>query len=65
MNRGFISKVIVIIIALASLYYFFDWSIFDALKSEKGMATVEYIRDILNTSWAYIKSLAVKLYEIF
>jgi len=65
MNRGFIGNLILLTIGLALAYYFFDWSIFDAIKSEKGMATVEYIRDILNTSWAYIKSLAVKLYEIF
>ena len=64
-ERGFISWLILIIIALALLYYFFDWSIFDAIESEKGRATINYIREVLSTSWSYLKTLAVRLYEIF
>lgn len=55
MNKGFISKLILIIVALALLKYFFNWSIFDALESEQGKNTINYIRDVLNTSWVYIK----------
>jgi hypothetical protein len=55
MNRGFVSKLILIIVALAAFKYFFNWSIFDAIESEQGKSTIKYIRDVLNTSWAYIK----------
>ena len=53
-DRGFISLIIVIILALGALKYFFNWSIFDALESEEGQGTVSYIRDVLNTAWKYI-----------
>mgnify|MGYP001602986194 CR=1 FL=1 len=56
MNRGFISWLILIIIALASLKYFFDWSIFDAAASEQGRNTISYIREVLSTTWSYIKT---------
>ena len=65
MNKGFIGKIILILIALAIFFYFFDWSIFDAIESEKGRATINYIKDIINISWDYIKALFVKIYEIF
>jgi len=54
-ERGFISWLILLIVALAFLKYFFDWSIFDAVESEKGRATIAYIREVLDVSWAYIK----------
>jgi len=47
MNRGFIGLLILIIIALAALKYFLDWSIFDAADSEQGRNTIEYIKNIL------------------
>ncbi len=53
---GFISILLIIIIALALLKYFFNWSIFDAAASEEGRGTVSYIRDVLNTVWAYIET---------
>ncbi|KKQ83091.1 MAG: hypothetical protein UT07_C0010G0015 [Parcubacteria group bacterium GW2011_GWB1_38_8] len=55
MNRGFIGLLILIIIALAALKYFLDWSIFDAADSEQGRNTIEYIKNILNISWSYIR----------
>jgi len=55
-DKGFISWLILIIIALALLKYFFDWSIFDAAASEKGRDTINYIREILNTIWSYIRT---------
>ncbi len=65
MDRGFVRSLILIIIALAFLKYFFNWSIFDALESEQGRATVNYLREVLNISWFYIKNFFIKLYEIF
>ncbi len=55
MNRGFIGFFILIIIALAALKYFLDWSIFDAADSEQGRNTIEYIKNILNICWSYIR----------
>ncbi len=51
---GFIGILILIIIALALLKYFFNWSIFDAAASEEGRGTIGYIRDIFNTVWSYL-----------
>lgn len=42
------------LIALATLKYVYDWSLFDALASEEGKGTVEYIRDLLDAIWFYI-----------
>lgn len=56
-QRGFIEVLLIIILALALLKYFLDWSIFDILDSEKGKATVEYIRDILTSIWNFIRGL--------
>ena len=64
-NRGFIGTLFLIIIALAALKYFFDWSIFDAVASEQGKNTINYIKDVLNVSWSFIKILFIKVYEIF
>ncbi|MBI1974365.1 MAG: hypothetical protein HYS51_00690 [Candidatus Zambryskibacteria bacterium] len=50
-NRGFIGKIILIIIGLALLKYFFDWSIFDAIDSPRGQAAISYIKDIITYIW--------------
>lgn len=65
-NKGFIGILVLIIIALALAKYFFDWSIFDALSSEKGKDTVLYVKNILNVVWSYLKTFLVEakgLYE--
>ena len=56
MNRqkGFIGRLILIIIALVLLKYFFDWSIFDAASSEQGRKTISYIKEVFNVAWDYI-----------
>ena len=54
-DKGFISWLILIIIALALLKYFLNWSIFDAIESERGRETVSYIRDIFNITWSYVR----------
>ena len=55
-ERGFISLLILLIIALALLKYFLNWSIFDAMESERGRETVSYIRDVLNIAWSYVRT---------
>lgn len=45
---------VLIIIGLAVLKYFLNWDIFDAAASAEGQGTIAYIRDIINTVWAYI-----------
>lgn len=55
-DRGFITTLLLIIIGLALLKYFFNWSIFDAAASEEGRGTISYIRDVLNTVWRYIET---------
>ncbi|KKT14274.1 MAG: hypothetical protein UV94_C0020G0005 [Parcubacteria group bacterium GW2011_GWC1_43_30] len=55
-ERGFISWLILLIIALALLKYFLNWSIFDAMESERGRETVSYIRDVLNIAWSYVRT---------
>ncbi len=65
MNKGFIGFLILIIIALALAKYFLDWSIFDALSTEKGMATVQYVKQVVSTIWEYVKIGFAKLHEIF
>ncbi len=56
MERGFIVRwFLFAVVVLALAYYFFDWSIFDALESERGVATVAYIKKVLAAVWEYIK----------
>lgn len=55
-DEGLVKMVIVLVIALALLKYFFNWSIFDALESERGRDTVFYIRNVLNTLWSYLEA---------
>jgi hypothetical protein len=62
-QKGFISWIILIIVALALLKYFFDWSIFDAAASEQGRGTISYIRDVLNTIWSYISTPVIFIWS--
>ncbi len=55
-NRGFVSYLILIIIALALLKYFFEWSLLDAIESERGRNTVLYIRQVLDLAWSYLST---------
>lgn len=58
-DRGFILPLILVVIALAAAYYFFEWSIFDAAGSERGQRTIQYIKDVLATAWAYVREYAL------
>ena len=55
MNKGFIGWLVLIIIALALLKYFLNWSIFDAAASEQGRNTINYIKDVLSFVWSYAR----------
>lgn len=54
-ERGFVSWLLLIIVALVLLKYFFNWSIFDAASSEQGRNTINYIKEVLSTVWYYIR----------
>ena len=54
-DKGFIGWLVLIIIALALLKYFLNWSIFDAAASEQGRNTINYIKDVLNFVWSYAR----------
>jgi len=62
-QKGFIGKLLLIVIALVLLKYLFNWSIFDAASSEQGKNTVSYIRDVLTTAWSYIKTPLLPLWQ--
>lgn len=53
-DSGFIGLIILIILGLAALKYFLNWDIFDAASTEEGQNTIGYIRNVINTVWAYI-----------
>ena len=56
-REGFIGYVLLLIIALALLKYFFNWSIFDAIASQQGQKTLAYLKDILNVIKYYLDIL--------
>lgn len=58
-NKGFIGIIVVIIIGLAALKYFFNWSIFDALGSSQGQVTVSYLQDI----FSHVKDWVLQLWS--
>lgn len=62
-DRGFIGKLLMVIIALALLKYLFNWSIFDAANSEQGKATISYIRDVLNIAWTYVRTPTLFIWQ--
>lgn len=63
-EKGFIIRWLLLsIVVLTLAYYFFNWSIFDAVESEQGQNTVNYIRDVLNAGWSYIKIPFVFVWE--
>lgn len=53
-QKGFIRTILLVILGLAALKYFLNWDIFDAAASDQGQSTIGYIRDIVNTVWAYV-----------
>lgn len=60
---GFITLIIFLIIALALLKYFFDWSIFDATDTPQGQETVSYTRQLIDTVWFYLKTPALWVFH--
>ena len=62
-DRGFVGTLVLIIVALMALKYFFDWSIFDALNSEAGRNTVEYIKEVIFTVWNFIQDWTLLIWD--
>lgn len=56
-EKGFIETIILIIVGLALLKYFFDWSIFEFLSSAQGREVFQYVKDI----FTWIKEAIVSL----
>ncbi|MEK7461696.1 MAG: hypothetical protein AAB586_01355 [Patescibacteria group bacterium] len=63
-NKGFVSWLILIIIALALLKYFLNWSIIDVANSEQGKNTINYVKDVLNIVWFYIKPAVMFIWRM-
>jgi len=53
-DQGLIGYVLLIIIALALLKYFFNWSIFEAAATPQGQETVGYTHQVINTVWSHL-----------
>jgi hypothetical protein len=53
-SRGFIGLLLMIIAALALANYYFDWSVFEFAKTEKGREVVDYTRDLIALVWSYL-----------
>lgn len=62
-QKGFISWIILAIIALALLKYFLNWDVFDAAASEQGQSTIGYVRKVLDTIWSYIAAPVIFVWE--
>ena len=62
-NPGFIGILTLGVGVLALLFYFLDWSIFDVVESDKGRATVIYVRDVLAIVWTFILDSAGVLWR--
>ncbi len=58
-ERGFIEIILIVILALAALKYFFDFSIFEFLGSEEGKGILDYVKDIL----FWIKETVIALWN--
>lgn len=63
MNRGFISWIILALVALALLKFFLNWDIFDAAATDQGQSTIGYVRDLVNLIWSYIGKPLVFIWE--
>ena len=53
-DQGLIGYIILIIIGLALLKYFFNWSIFEAAATPQGQETVSYTHQVINTIWSHL-----------
>jgi hypothetical protein len=62
-DNGFIGLLLLIIIALALLRYFLNWSIFDAAHSDQGVSTINYIKEVIGVMWSYLKIPTLYIWE--
>ncbi len=58
-EKGFIGIIVIVILALAALKYFFDWSIFEFLGSPEGKSVLDYVKQIL----FWLKDAALALWS--
>ncbi len=58
-ERGFIEIILIVILALAALKYFFDFSIFEFLGSEEGKGILDYVKEII----LWIKETVIALWN--
>lgn len=59
MKNGFIGTLLVIVVALVLLKYFFDFSLLEFLKSDRGREVLEYLKSILD----YMKDIAIRVWN--
>lgn len=62
-NKGFISWIILAIVALALLKYFLNWDVFDAAASPEGKSTIDYVRNVINAIWSVVGRPLVFVWE--
>lgn len=60
-RQGFVNFLVLLILALAGLKYFFNWSVLDALETPSGQNTVTYMKEVSVVAWGYAKFLFATL----
>lgn len=60
-NKGFISRIILIIIALIALKYFFHFDVIEWLKSDKVQSILRPIINIIKSIYNYLDGLVKSL----
>ncbi len=60
---GFIGWILLLVIALALLHYFFDWSVFEAAETEQGRNTLDYVKSLISFIWSYLKIPIMFIWE--
>ena len=53
-QKGFITLIILIIIALALAKYFYSFDVFNAAATPQGQQTTSYIKQIFDFIWSFI-----------
>lgn len=54
-DGGLIGMIVLIVVALALLKYFLDWSVFEAASTPQGHETVSYTGQVIETIWSYLR----------
>lgn len=56
-KEGFISTIIIILVAIVLLKFWFGVNIIDVLKSPRVMEWTAYLRDVILFVWHYVSDL--------